>query len=729
MATIVGDKIKLSNYAYLLNSDGDGFIESLFDNRDKTDKLIDAIDIDWRPYNLKLFNGTTFVSNITNEGDSLETEDILNYLSYSYSAVSNLTFDKHKDESSGRKYSLIGLGWDNKDKSIIGYVYAPNVGAVYGTFSNYGEVFNDYSNNKATGQYSKASNWTTYAGGKGSSASGISSSAYGDASSANGLGTQVKNQSEFAVGSYNVTQSTYLFEVGNGTSNSARSNALTVDKSGSTYIQNNLYIDGVLVGAGVHSVTYSELTSLKNNSSLKPGQWYRLTDYEFTTTQSNTEAAKNTLFDILILATSENTLSELCRAINKDSSKTFCNKWQIWYTIDNINWSDTTTGKGTITRMIDDHNNDCHYDFKNCLFYRWENNETISAGTYLLYSVSDNGNMKHKFYTFDKNEEDYSLDDNCFNNKIVGLTNSELPNNVLLLINTYIRFININGRKNTCIDCQYIDVDVSNQNIFYQCKFINIGKYSSENTLVGCEYLHIGELFSKNILLGGLYSTFGNSCKSNTILDFNSIKIGNEFLSNNALHFNRNNIGNYCMHNDFGSYFINNNVGNRCHNNTFGNNCAYNTFGNNCIYNKTPNYFCNNKYGDGCISIHWGTSSYNTAQSITSKTTITYAQNNIIDNGCKFLDIYNSGETTSSSKILQNVHIHQGVCGGAFTTTSGSTYNYYSDSDLNSLIYVVNDTYPRLKIDLKPDSGSNLNAWFDIDVRYNRNKELQIITV
>ena len=60
-------------------------------------------------------------------------------------------------------------------------------------------------------------------------------------------------------------------------------------------------------------VTWSELVSLKNSAQLIPGCFYRITDYECTTTQTNTSSAGHP-FDIIVLALTNNTLSEEARA-------------------------------------------------------------------------------------------------------------------------------------------------------------------------------------------------------------------------------------------------------------------------------------------------------------------------------------------------------------------------------------------------------------------------------
>ena len=57
------------------------------------------------------------------------------------------------------------------------------------------------------------------------------------------------------------------------------------------------------------SITYSELKTLRDNSELVPGVFYRITDYQCTTTQENTRAMNNQ-FDIIVQALSKNALSE-----------------------------------------------------------------------------------------------------------------------------------------------------------------------------------------------------------------------------------------------------------------------------------------------------------------------------------------------------------------------------------------------------------------------------------
>lgn len=134
----------------------------------------------------------------------------------------------------------------------------------------------------------------------------------------------------------------------------------------------------------VHEVTYQELVTLRNNSELVEGDYYRITDYTCTVKSdedrySERVSIANHPFDIVLKAESFNSLSEEATAALHDGDTYFAkcdlSKWKLWYSIDNnvnrFGWADEVSGKGVIYRMIDEWGNDCPYDFKNMLFSRY----------------------------------------------------------------------------------------------------------------------------------------------------------------------------------------------------------------------------------------------------------------------------------------------------------------------------------------------------------------------
>ena len=94
--------------------------------------------------------------------------------------------------------------------------------------------------------------------------------------------------------------------------------------------------------SSIKEITYSELKEMRDNDKLSPGALYRITDYICTTTQENTISAGNK-FDVIVLATSVNTLSEQAKAINhtpqEGETDYFANSnlsaWKILYCLDN----------------------------------------------------------------------------------------------------------------------------------------------------------------------------------------------------------------------------------------------------------------------------------------------------------------------------------------------------------------------------------------------------------
>lgn len=115
------------------------------------------------------------------------------------------------------------------------------------------------------------------------------------------------------------------------------------------------YVDDAIdASTPMTEITYSDLVTARNNNNLKPGTWYRITDYTTTTTQADTQSAGHN-FDIIVLATSSNTLSEEARAIKHDGDTYFANSnlnaWKVWYCLDNnkvkYNWADDSVDEST----------------------------------------------------------------------------------------------------------------------------------------------------------------------------------------------------------------------------------------------------------------------------------------------------------------------------------------------------------------------------------------------
>ena len=428
------------------------------------------------------------------------------------------------------------------------------------------------------------------------------------------------------------------------------------------------------------NITYSELVSLRNESQLQPGCWYRITDYITTTSQENTISAVHQ-FDVLVLATDVNVLSEEARAIKHEGDTYFdnssLNAWKIWYCLDNdsdrFGWPDISNGKGVIYRLIDEYGNDCPYDFKNIKFIPHTSSTSGSGGSGGASNIAvgdfdtdvtdiSNEEMNEEltellnasemtyYYTFDLNaESDYSIGSNCYNNMIKPY----YVDGIMLL--NFITF------KNTSDEAE------CHSNSFgTNCYGNSFGTNCYNNTFGNyCAYNSFGNKCYGNSFMGDCqnntlnddcaYNSFGNNCSNNSF----SNNCSNNSFSNNC---DYNSFGNNCCDNSFMSDCLNNTLNDNCACNSFGNNCAYNSFGNNCS---------NNSFGNNCDYNSFRMNSSNDSE------VRSYCRNNIIENGVSYVILYNTS-TVSDSYKLQNVTVCKGMSG---TSTS---YNNVEIPSLNA---------------------------------------------
>ena len=378
---------------------------------------------------------------------------------------------------------------------------------------------------------------------------------------------------------------------------------------------------------GIQHVTYAQLKTMRDSGTLVAGQWYRITDYM--TTVSNDPEARSAghPFDLLVMATSVNTLSEEAKAIksSRDSNGYFAdanlNAWKVWYCLDNdttrFQWADTENGKGVIWRMIDEWQNDCPYDFKNVQFKR-----------YAITDDSPHGELEAlngKYYGYNGEMKDVHIEDE--NDFVWAYT--------FTLIDENYEWVDYSIKKEGALDagtdwgylkqfkigrCEYnrirniyvaVTIDVQCYRTLMLNNIVLISTISEENGLSGEMQLNefgtgnynmtLKDNPEKNIFgskcynnIAGSYSnTFGNDCGGNTFgNDCNDNTFGNYCSSNT--------FGNNCDGNTFGNSCGGNTFGNDCGGNTFGNSCGGNTFGNNCNDNTFGNNFYSNTFGNDC---------------------------------------------------------------------------------------------------------------------------------
>lgn len=115
-------------------------------------------------------------------------------------------------------------------------------------------TFGERKQNSSIGILSSAFGHDVTASGKYSFAEGDGATASGQASHAGGTGTKATKNSQTAIGKYNKndTGNTYAVIVGNGTSDSARSNALTADWSGRAQLWHPELVRGTAPSSSIY---------------------------------------------------------------------------------------------------------------------------------------------------------------------------------------------------------------------------------------------------------------------------------------------------------------------------------------------------------------------------------------------------------------------------------------------------------------------------------------------
>ena len=288
------------------------------------------------------------------------------------------------------------------------------------------------------------------------------------------------------------------------------------------------------------STTYANLVSLKTNSQLQKGVLYRITDYTATTSQPYTRETTNQ-FDILVRATSENTLDENANAILHSGDTYFANckleNWVLKYCLTNDSsrfyWADTTgAGKGVVYYLRDEWGNEAPYDFKNIQFQLYKitacpnvpglvgkytfstSNSSITTDntdSRWTYTFGAYVSSETKMYDMSVEQSKWSNDEGGYNNtcenKIGEYHGPDHSYGPLVLNKTV--FLYMDPEDNDYFPPQYNTIGANNyENVFngYNCTNNVIGLDFTKNTLLGeSGHLHVG--IGCYFLVSGSYMT------------------------------------------------------------------------------------------------------------------------------------------------------------------------------------------------------------------------------
>ena len=126
---------------------------------------------------------------------------------------------------------------------------------------SYSQSFGNAST--ASGNYSFAEGNQSKATGASSHAEGVSTLASGTGSHTSGIGTKSSQEGKMSTGKYNTDETDTLFEVGNGTNDTNRSNAMSVKSDGTIVAKKDIVLeDGGSVSECVENI--SQLQSQVN---------------------------------------------------------------------------------------------------------------------------------------------------------------------------------------------------------------------------------------------------------------------------------------------------------------------------------------------------------------------------------------------------------------------------------------------------------------------------------
>lgn len=230
----------------------------------------------------------------------------------------------------GTYYTGVGHWYDSYTKAKE-YAGKELPDGTYFPTTSYAEIFNDYTNNIATGKFSHAEGSNTTASGEQSHAEGSNTRASGQFSHAEGSNTIATNKGEHAQGRYNVSDtnnSGTLFTIGNGTAGDKRHNVVGI------YYNGDINIEG------------------QNTTNHNIGYFKSTIDGNYTQTIGTTN--KNNTCNVTINGTSNTRISGATYegydstfiSTTKDAKSTY--SYSTTYTYSEGDVTDTTAGTRTV---------------------------------------------------------------------------------------------------------------------------------------------------------------------------------------------------------------------------------------------------------------------------------------------------------------------------------------------------------------------------------------------
>lgn len=463
-------------------------------------------------------------------------------------------------------------------------------------------------------------------------------------------------------------------------------------------------VNKIKIHAIAERITYNDLVIKRNNGELQFGKYYMITDYVTVVNNTGQYISIGEGFAIIVLATSESTLSEEAFAYdNSDEEGYFrvnnanLNAWKLWYCLDNdtnrFDWA-SGNGKGVIYRMIDEHGNDCPYDFKNIKFRRFELATPETPSTARQYIVQLCTNITNQFSsnvlsyiwggTYNDSVNGKHYWDRTIYSVLTGYTNFFFTFSHIVSIDTGdIKDLSITGDycKNNVIKEYYTGNKLQlNDIVFFNTHNSSYCYNNSFNT--NCRIISFDSDCYSNSFGSDCYSnTFGGGCRSNIFVTSNyGNSFGNRFIDNS--------FGDNCYYNSFSDRCTRNILADGCYSNSFGTACNSNRFDADCFYNSFTSSCHDNSFGVRCNANNFGDICYNNSFDDNCYSNIfgTGCYSNSFGNGCSdnsFGDnCYNNtyGNGCYSNNLKNNCYSN-GFGNGCYSNNVNSSCNFNTFSN------------------------------------------------
>ena len=499
--------------------------------------------------------------------------------------------------------------------------------------------------------------------------------------------------------------------------------------------------------------TYEEMTEMRSQGKLIPGQYYQITDYVTTVNEPLNPNARSAghAFDILVRADSTTVLNEQAWAVRHDGDTYFndarLEAWELKYRLDNVQWS-----KQAGTYVTDEENG---YTFLVV------GDITLSGHTYKLlqgfgmyvedwsdYALMETVAEGEQIICYYGDPEDFDPEEP----EVVGTASgvdvvteggkgtitwmkdehgNECPYDFKnIQYKRYMTTDSVSGREGLGGKYMVADPDNCPQGLSVEDTEDFIWAYTFSSDNAGGEQTDYS-LTNEHQVHDNVMKAYSGGLPNNVM--FGSYIYGNGFeveCYNNSIgsNFNNNSIGSYFQYNSIGSYMYNNSIGSNFNNNSIGSDFYGNSIGSSFQLNSIGSGFSgnsigsnfqNNSIGSGFQRNSIGSSFHDNSigSNFNNNSIGSYFQYNSIGSSFRYNSIGSSFQLNSIGSNYQYNTVDDGVQ----HTTTGDNIKYVhvlngvagTSSSKLTLTFAANKTYCQMAA--KTTAGV-LEIWVPADL-------------